>query len=34
MSTDERMTIDERRKYLRMMKSRYVRADREGKGEH
>jgi len=28
MSTDDKMTIDERRKYLRRMKKRYVEADR------
>ena len=28
MTTEERMTIDERRKYLRRMKKRYVCADR------
>ena len=33
MSNDEKMTIDERRKYLRMMKKRYIRADRKTKGE-
>jgi len=32
MSSDERMTIDERRKYLRTMQKRYRQADRRGKG--
>lgn len=32
MSTEEKMTIDERRKYLRKMKKRYVRATRTEKG--
>ena len=33
MCDEEQMTIDERRKYLRAMKKRYVRADRKAK-EH
>ena len=33
MSNDEKMTIDERRKYLRTMKKRYIRSDRRTKGE-
>jgi hypothetical protein len=33
MSNDEKMTIDERRKYLRTMKKRYIRANRKAKGE-
>jgi hypothetical protein len=32
MSTEDKMTIDERWKYLRMMKKRYVRADRKEQG--
>jgi len=32
MSDEDRMTIDERRKYLRMMKKRYVKADRKERG--
>ena len=32
MSIDDRMTIDERRKYLRTMKKRYERADLVGRG--
>jgi hypothetical protein len=32
MSTEEKMTIDERRKYLRKMKKRYVKATRTEKG--
>ena len=32
MSTEENMTIDERRKYLRMMKKRYTQADRKERG--
>jgi hypothetical protein len=32
MSTDEKMTIDERRKYVRMMKPRYAKAHRKEKG--
>jgi len=31
MCREEKMTIDERRKYLRTMKKRYVRADRKTK---
>lgn len=31
MSTDVRMTVDERLRYLRVMKPRYNEADREGK---
>jgi hypothetical protein len=33
MSIDEEMTVDERRKYLRMMQKRYVRASRRERGE-
>ena len=33
MTTEEKMTIDERRKYLRTMKSRYRKADRKTKGQ-
>ena len=33
MSETEKMTIDERRKYLRMMKKRYVEAGRKAKGQ-
>jgi len=33
MSTEEKMTIDERYKYFRMMKRRYERADRQEKGK-
>lgn len=32
MTTEEQMTIDERYKYLRMMKARYVKADRREQG--
>jgi hypothetical protein len=32
MSTEEKMNIDERYKYLRLMKERYVKADRKMKG--
>ena len=32
MSIDDTMTIDERRKYLRMMQKRYVQADRKERG--
>ena len=32
MSTDDKMTIDERRKYLRRMKKRYIKADRKERG--
>jgi hypothetical protein len=32
MSTEDKMTIDERWKYLRMMKKRYVKADRKEQG--
>ncbi len=32
MSTEDKMTIDERLKYLRMMKKRYVKAARKEKG--
>ena len=31
MSTDEKMTIDERGKYLPMMRKRYLRADGKGR---
>jgi len=33
MSTEEKMTIDERRKYLRRMKTRYVQADRKERSQ-
>jgi hypothetical protein len=33
MSTEDKMTIDERRKYLRRMKKRYVQANREERGQ-
>jgi hypothetical protein len=33
MSTEEKMTIDERRKYLRLMQPRYVKAGRSEKGQ-
>ena len=33
VSTDDKMTIDEERKYLRRMKKRYVKADRDGRGK-
>lgn len=33
MTTEEKMNIDERYKYLRVMKKRYVKADRRMKGE-
>ena len=33
MSTEEKMTIDERRKYLRIMKRRYVKAGRKEKAQ-
>ncbi len=33
MPTDDRMTINERRKYLRAMQKRYLKADRQGRGE-
>ena len=33
MSTEEKMTIEERYKYLRMMKKRYERANRQEKGD-
>ena len=32
MSTEDKMNIDERRKYLRRMKKRYVQADRKEQG--
>lgn len=32
MSTDEKMTVDERRKYVRMVKARYAKAGRKEKG--
>ena len=32
MSIEGKMTIDERRKYLRRMKKRYVKADRKERG--
>ena len=32
MSDEDRMTVDERRKYLRMTKKRYVKADRKERG--
>ena len=33
MSIEDRMTIDERRKYLRTMQKRYQQADRKGRGQ-
>jgi hypothetical protein len=33
MTTEEKMTIDERRKYLRRMKSRYIRANRKERSQ-
>jgi hypothetical protein len=33
MSTEEKMTIDERYKYFRMMKGRYERASKQEKGQ-
>lgn len=33
MSTEEKMTIEERYKYLRLMKKRYVKAGRKEKGQ-
>ena len=33
MPTDDRMTIDERRKYLKLMLSRYIKAGRSERGE-
>jgi hypothetical protein len=33
MSTQDTMNIDERRKYLRMMKKRYEQATRKGRGQ-
>jgi hypothetical protein len=33
MTTEEIMHIHERRKYLRMMQTRYFPADREGRGQ-
>lgn len=33
MSTEDKMTIDERRKYLRRMKKRYVQANRKTRGQ-
>lgn len=32
MSIEDKMTIDERRKYLRMMQKRYAQADRKERG--
>jgi hypothetical protein len=32
MSTEDKMSIDERRKYLRQMKKRYEKAGRKEKG--
>ena len=32
MSTEDKMTIDERRKYLHWMKKRYVKASRKERG--
>ncbi|MGQ9585148.1 MAG: hypothetical protein ACUVXG_07080 [Anaerolineae bacterium] len=32
MSSEEKMTLSERWKYLRLMKDRYDQADRKGKG--
>ena len=33
MATEEKMTIDERRKYLRRMKRRYIKATRQGRSQ-
>ena len=33
MSIEDRMTIDERRKYLRKMQERYLQADRKERGQ-
>jgi hypothetical protein len=33
MSIEDKMTIDERRKYLKKMQERYLRADRQGRGQ-
>jgi hypothetical protein len=33
MSIEDKMTIDERRKYLRRMKPRYVEANRKERGQ-
>ena len=33
MSTDDKMTIDERWKYLRRMRKRYLKADRTGRSQ-
>ena len=32
MPTDDKMTVNERRKYLRLMSPRYAKADRAGRG--
>ena len=32
MATDEKMNVQERRKYLRIMQASYLRADRAGRG--
>ena len=33
MSSDDEMTIDERRKYLRAMNKRYDQANKDGRGQ-
>ena len=33
MSTDDKMTTDERRRYLRVMKKRYRQASKKGRGQ-
>ena len=33
MSNEDKMTINERRKYLRMVKKRYLKADKVGRGQ-
>lgn len=33
MSTEDKMTIDERRKYLRKMRQRYMQANRKERGQ-
>lgn len=33
MTTEEKMTIDERRKYLKVMKKRYSKAGRKERGQ-
>ena len=33
MSTDDKMAIDERRKYLRVMKTQYLQVSNKGRGQ-